>query len=230
MLKKCLAEVFGTFWLVLVGCGTAVLAGQHVGFLGVSIAFGLSVVTMAYALGAVSGGHYNPAVSVGMVAAGRTDVKTAATYIVAQVIGGILAAYFIYVVAMGDASFNIAKGFATNGYGARSPSFYGAEACFLIEFVLTAFFILIIGGATSEKANKAFAPLAIGLALTAIHLISIPVTNTSVNPARSTGVALVEGGKALCQLWMFWAAPILGGLAGGLLVRVFDDKKAKSKK
>ena len=230
MFKKCMAELIGTFWLVLVGCGTAIFAGQHVGFLGVAIAFGLSVVTMAYALGAISGGHYNPAVSVGMGVAGRTPKKDVMYYIVSQVIGGILAALFIYVVANGNPSFSLAKGFATNGYDHLSPSFYSACACFLTEFLLTAFFILVIGGATSEKANKAFAPLAIGLALTAIHLISIPITNTSVNPARSTGVALVAGGEAVAQLWMFWVAPILGAVFGGLMVRFFDDKKATKKK
>jgi aquaporin Z len=219
-----LAEAFGTFWLVFGGCGSAVLAAGFpelgIGFVGVSLAFGLSVLTMAYAVGHVSGGHFNPAVTVGLWAGGRFPSHDVLPYIVAQVVGAIVAAFTLYIIASGKAGWDLgASGLASNGVGAHSPGGYSATAGFLIEVLLTGFFLFIIMGATHGRAPAGFAPIAIGLALTLIHLISIPVTNTSVNPARSTGPALVEGGIALQQLWLFWLAPLIGGAGGGWLYR-----------
>ncbi|MBU3992061.1 MAG: aquaporin Z [Alphaproteobacteria bacterium] len=216
-----LAEAFGTFWLVFGGCGSAVLAAAFpelgIGFLGVALAFGLTVLTMAYAVGHVSGGHFNPAVTVGLWAGGRFEGRKIAPYIAAQVVGAILAALTLYIIASGNAEY--AGGLASNGVGEHSPGGYSLQAGFLIEVLLTGFFLFIIMGSTHGKAPAGFAPIAIGLALTLIHLISIPVTNTSVNPARSTGPALIEGGIALQQLWIFWAAPLIGGVLGGWLYK-----------
>jgi aquaporin Z len=219
--NKWLAEAFGTFWLVFGGCGSAVLAAafpEHgIHFVGVSLAFGLTVLTMAYAVGHVSGGHFNPAVTVGLWAGGRFPASGVLPYIVAQVVGATLAAFVLYLIASGKAGYT--GGVASNGYDAASPGGYTMASGFLIEVLLTGFFLFIIMGSTHGKAPAGFAPIAIGLALTLIHLISIPVTNTSVNPARSTGPALVEGGVALQQLWLFWLAPLLGGAIGGGLYR-----------
>jgi aquaporin Z len=218
--KKVAAEVIGTFWLVLGGCGSAVLAAKFpevgIGFIGVALAFGLTVLTMAFAVGHISGGHFNPAVTVGLFAGGRTHAGEVLPYIVAQVVGAILAAGVLYLIASGKAGFDLAGGFASNGYAEHSPGGYSLSSGFVCELVLTAGFIFVIMGATDSRAPAGFAPIAIGLALTLIHLISIPVTNTSVNPARSTGPAVFVGGWALAQLWLFWLAPILGGIAGGL--------------
>ena len=220
-MKKLTAEFFGTFWLVLGGCGSAVLAagfpGLGIGFVGVSIAFGLSVLTMVYAVGGISGGHFNPAVSIGLATAGRFAWRELPGYIVAQVLGATVAALVLYLIASGKADFSTAGGFASNGYGEHSPGGYTLFSCLLTEVVLTAMFVLIILGATSKNVPAGFAAIAIGLALTLIHLVSIPVTNTSVNPARSTGVALFVGGWAIQQLWLFWVAPIAGGLIGGFV-------------
>jgi aquaporin Z len=217
------AEFLGTFWLVLGGCGSAVLAaafpGVGIGLHGVSLAFGLTVLTMAYAVGHISGGHFNPAVSVGLWAAGRFDAAKLLPYIVAQVIGAVAAGAVLYTIASGASGFDVAKGFASNGYGTHSPGGYSLLAALVTEVVMTAFFLLIILGATDRRAPAGFAPIAIGLALTLIHLISIPVTNTSVNPARSTGVALFVGDWALAQLWLFWLAPIAGAVLGALAYR-----------
>ena len=211
-----LAEAFGTFWLVLGGCGTAVLAGANVGHLGIALAFGLTVLTMAYAVGHVSGGHFNPAVTVGLWAGGRFPAQDVVPYIVAQVVGAIIASFTLYWIATGMPGWDLAtKGLASNGVGDHSPGHYSLAAGFLTEVVMTAFFLIIIMGSTHPNAPAGAAPIAIGLGLTLIHLISIPVTNTSVNPARSTGPALVEGGIALQQLWLFWIAPLLGGALGG---------------
>ncbi|MDF2495418.1 MAG: aquaporin [Sphingomonas sp.] len=222
--RKLAAELIGTFWLTFGGCGSAVLAAGFpelgIGFAGVSLAFGLTVLTMAYAIGHVSGCHLNPAVTVGLAAGGRFPASGVLPYIIAQVLGGILGAFVLYVIASGAPGFDlVASGFAANGYGAHSPGGYSAGAAFIAEVVLTAGFLFVIMGATHGRAPVQFAPIAIGLALTLIHLISIPVTNTSVNPARSTGPALFVGGWALAQLWMFWVAPLIGGAAGGLLYR-----------
>jgi aquaporin Z len=215
-----LAEAFGTFWLVLGGCGSAVLAGGSIGTLGISLAFGLTVLTMAYAVGHVSGAHFNPAVTVGLWAGGRFPARDVLPYIVAQVVGGIIAAFVIYWIASGKGGFELKAGaIATNGVEVLSPGGYSMMAGFVTEVLLTGFFLLVIMGATHGRAAAGFAPIAIGLALVLIHLISIPVTNTSVNPARSTGPALVEGGIALKQLWLFWAAPLLGGALGGWAYR-----------
>lgn len=219
-----LAEAFGTFWLVFGGCGSAVLAAAFpevgIGLLGVSLAFGLTVLTMAHALGPVSGGHFNPAVTVGLWAGGRFSAGQVLPYVVAQVVGAIIAAFALYAIASGKAGFELKSGaLASNGYGLHSPGGYALGSACLIEALLTGFFLLIILGATGRRAAPGFAPLAIGMALALIHLISIPVTNTSVNPARSTGPALVEGGIALRQLWLFWLAPIVGGVLGGLAWR-----------
>ena len=212
------AEFLGTFWLVLGGCGSAVLAaafpGLGIGFVGVSLAFGLTVLTMAFAIGHISGCHLNPAVSVGLWAGGRFPAAQLVPYIVAQVLGGIVAGGVLYLIASGAAGFDVAKGFASNGYGEHSPGGYSLVAALICEIVMTMFFILVILGATDKRAPAGFAPIAIGLALTLIHLISIPVTNTSVNPARSTGVAVYVGGWAVAQLWLFWVAPIVGALLG----------------
>jgi aquaporin Z len=219
--NKWLAEAFGTFWLVFGGCGSAVLAAAFpdhgIHFVGVSLAFGLTVLTMAYAVGHVSGGHFNPAVTVGLWAGGRFPASGVLPYIVAQVIGATLAAFLLYMIASGKAGYT--GGVASNGFDAASPGGYSMQSGFIIEVLLTGFFLFIIMGSTHGKAPAGFAPIAIGLALTLIHLISIPVTNTSVNPARSTGPAIVEGGVALQQLWLFWLAPLIGGALGGWAYR-----------
>ena len=229
MIKRLAAELLGTFWLVLGGCGSAVLAANFggdgnplgIGLLGVSLAFGLTVLTGAYAFGHISGAHFNPAVSIGLWAGGRFPLKDLLPYIVAQVLGAIFAGWILFQIASGSSAFAIdptaAGAFASNGYGALSPGGYSVAAAFLCEVVMTAMFLVVILGATHARAPAGFAPIAIGLALTLIHLISIPVTNTSVNPARSTGVALFAGGGAISQLWLFWLAPILGGLLGGVI-------------
>ncbi|KUL94447.1 porin [Bosea sp. WAO] len=226
--KKYAAEVIGTFWLTFAGCGSAVIAAGFpqvgIGLLGVALAFGLTVVTMAYAVGHISGGHFNPAVTIGLAAGGRFPASQVPGYIVSQVIGGIAAAAVLYFIASGAPGFDVAKGFASNGYGEHSPGKYGLGAAFVMEFVMTAVFLFVIFGATSKQAPVGFAPLAIGLALVLIHLVSIPVTNTSVNPARSTGPALFVGGWAISQLWLFWLAPILGGIFGGVLYRWINDE------
>jgi len=218
-MKKLFAEFFGTFWLVLGGCGTAVFAAGHVGILGVALAFGLTVLTMAYAVGHISGGHFNPAVSFGLWAGGKFETKDLVSYIIAQVIGAIAAAGVLYFVLSGKSDFTTVGGFAANGYGDLSPDGYGLAAAFAIEFVLTMFFLLIILGATDKLANGKFAGIAIGLALTLIHLISIPITNTSVNPARSLSQALFADGAYLSQVWLFWLAPILGAIVGGIIYK-----------
>jgi aquaporin Z len=221
--KKLGAEFIGTFWLVLGGCGSAVLAARFpeigIGLVGVALAFGLTVVTMAYAVGHISGGHFNPAVTVGLFAGGRIPAGELLPYILAQLAGAIVAALVLYLIASGKAGFELAGGFASNGYGAHSPGGYSLVSALVIELVLTAGFLFVIMGVTDSRAPSGFAPLAIGLTLTLIHLISIPVTNTSVNPARSTGPALLVGGWALGQLWLFWLAPILGGIIGGVAYR-----------
>ena len=225
--KRLGAEFLGTFWLVFGGCGSAVFAaaypGLGIGFAGVALAFGLTVLTMAYALGHVSGGHFNPAVSIGLLAGGRFEARDFLPYVISQVLGGIAAGGVLYLIATGKAGFDAGAGFASNGFGEHSPGGYSLQAALIAEVVLTAFFVLIIMGATDRRAPAGFAPLAIGLALTLIHLISIPVTNTSVNPARSTGVALFQGSWAIGQLWLFWLAPLVGGLLGGMLYRALFD-------
>ncbi|WP_271947574.1 aquaporin Z [Ruegeria faecimaris] len=227
MSTKLMAEFFGTFWLVLGGCGSAVLAAGvadvGIGWLGVSFAFGLTVLTMAFAVGHISGGHFNPAVSLGLMIGGRFPAKDLLPYWIAQVIGAIAAAAVLYLIVSGAPDFAGVGGFASNGYGEASPMGYSMMSALVIEIVLTAFFILIILGATSSGAPAGFAPIAIGLALTLIHLISIPVTNTSVNPARSTGVALFADGPALAQLWLFWVAPLIGGAIGALIWKAMSD-------
>ena len=221
------AEFFGTFWLVLGGCGSAVLAAAFpqvgIGLLGVSLAFGLTVVTMAYAVGHISGGHFNPAVTIGLCTARRVPASSVLPYIAAQVVGAIVAAAVLYVIASGQAGFSLAGGFASNGFGDHSPGKYSMVAALVSEFVMTFMFLLIILGATDRRAPQGMAPLAIGLALTLIHLVSIPVTNTSVNPARSTGPALFVGGWALSQLWLFWVAPILGASLAGVVHRALFE-------
>lgn len=215
--KRLSAEFIGTLWLVLGGCGTAVLAGSQAGNVGISLAFGLTVLTMAYAIGHVSGCHLNPAVTLGLWAGKRFPGNEILPYVVAQVLGAISGAGILFVIASGKAGFTIGSGFASNGFGSHSPGQYEALSCFVVEVALTFFFLIIILGATHGRAPKGFAPIAIGFGLTLIHLISIPVTNTSVNPARSTGPALFVGGWALAQLWMFWVAPILGALLAGFV-------------
>ncbi|MBX9902012.1 MAG: aquaporin Z [Burkholderiaceae bacterium] len=219
-MKQLGAEVIGTFWLVLGGCGSAVLAaafpGVGIGLHGVSLAFGLTVLTMAFAIGHISGCHLNPAVSIGLWAGGRFPANKLLPYIIAQVIGGVLAGGVLYLIASGKAGFSLSAGFASNGFAEHSPGGYSMQAALVTEVVMTAMFLFVIMGATDERAPKGFAPIAIGLALTLIHLISIPVTNTSVNPARSTGVALYAGGWAVEQLWLFWVAPIIGGMLGAV--------------
>lgn len=219
-MKQLGAEVIGTFWLVLGGCGSAVLAaafpGVGIGLHGVSLAFGLTVLTMAFAIGHISGCHLNPAVSIGLWAGGRFPANKLLPYIIAQVIGGVLAGGVLYLIASGKAGFSLSAGFASNGFAEHSPGGYSMQAALVTEIVMTAMFLFVIMGATDERAPKGFAPIAIGLALTLIHLISIPVTNTSVNPARSTGVALYVGGWAVEQLWLFWVAPIIGGILGAV--------------
>ena len=227
MSRKLLSEFLGTFWLVFGGCGSAVFAAAFpelgIGFLGVAFAFGLTVLTMAYAVGGISGGHFNPAVSVGLSVAGKFSASNLAPYIVAQVLGAIVAAGALYVILTGKAGADIG-GFAANGYGEHSPGGYSLVSALLIEVILTAFFLIVILGSTHGRVPTGFAPIAIGLALTLIHLISIPVTNTSVNPARSTGQALFVGGWALQQLWLFWLAPILGGAIGAVVWKLFGEK------
>lgn len=228
--QKCLAEMFGTFWLVLGGCGSAVLAAAFpelgIGLAGVSLAFGLTVLTMAYAIGHISGCHLNPAVSVGLWAAGRMPVTELVPYIVSQVIGAIIGAGVIYLIASGKMDQSYAGNLASNGYGDHSPGGYNMQSALITEIVMTFFFLIVIIGATDPRAPTAFAGIAIGLSLTLIHLISIPITNTSVNPARSTGPALLEGGIALNQLWLFWIAPIVGALLAAAVYRVIATQRA----
>ena len=225
------AEFLGTFWLVLGGCGSAVLAAAFpdvgIGLHGVSLAFGLTVVTMAYTIGPISGCHLNPAVSVGLWAGGRFPADKLLPYIVAQVLGAIAAGAVLYLIASGAAGFDVSKGFASNGYGSHSPGGYSLLAALVCEVVMTMFFLLVIMGSTDKRAPAGFAPLAIGLALTLIHLISIPVTNTSVNPARSTGVAVFVGDWAVAQLWLFWVAPIVGAVLGAMTYRFIADENAR---
>ncbi len=226
--KRAAAEFFGTFWLVFGGCGAAVMAAGvpnvGIGYAGVALAFGLTLLTMAFAIGHISGCHLNPAVSVGLVVGKRFPASELLPYVIAQVAGAIAASGVLYVIASGTASFDLHAGFATNGYGANSPGGYSLLAGFAAEVVLTAFFLIVIMGATDGRAPKGFAPIAIGLCLTLIHLVSIPVTNTSVNPARSTGPAIFAGGAALQQLWMFWVAPLIGGaLGGGIYSMLFGE-------
>jgi aquaporin Z len=219
--KRAIAEFVGTFWLVFGGCGSAVFAAAFpqlgIGFYGVALAFGLTVLTMAYAIGHISGCHLNPAVSFGLVAGKRFPAAELLPYVVAQVMGAIAAAGVLYIIASGKAGFDVGGGFASNGYAAHSPGGYSLVSCFVAEIVLTFFFLMIIMGATDRRAPAGFAPIAIGLGLTLIHLVGIPVTNLSVNPARSTGPAIFVGGWAIAQLWLFWVAPIIGGIVGGAL-------------
>ncbi len=226
-MTKLFAEFIGTFWLVLGGCGSAVLAAAFpelgIGFVGVSLAFGLTVLTMAYAVGHISGGHFNPAVSLGLVMGKRFDAKDLPAYVLAQILGGIAGAGILYYIVTNNVNFEAIGGFASNGYGEHSPGGYTMEAALVAEIVLTALFLFIIMGATSKKAPKGFAPIAIGLCLTLIHLISIPITNTSVNPARSMGVAIFADEWALDQLWLFWVAPLIGGAIGGLGYRFLGE-------
>ena len=219
--KRASAEFFGTFWLVFGGCGSAVLAAAFpnlgIGFVGVALAFGLTVLTMAFAIGHISGCHLNPAVSVGLLVGKRFPASDLVPYVIAQVLGGICGAGVLYIIASGKAGFDVSGGFASNGYAQHSPGGYSLMACFVAEVVLTMFFLLIIMGSTDKRAPQGFAPIAIGLGLTLIHLIGIPVTNLSVNPARSTGPAIFVGGWALAQLWLFWVAPIVGAAIGGVV-------------
>ena len=228
--KRCAAEFFGTFWLVLGGCGSAVLAAAFpqvgIGLLGVSLAFGLTVLTMAFAIGHISGCHLNPAVSVGLMVGGRFKAADLIPYIIAQVLGAIAAAGVLYVIASGKAGFDVHAGFASNGFADHSPGGYSLTAALVCEFVMTFMFLLIILGATDKRAPAGFAPIAIGLGLTLIHLISIPVTNTSVNPARSTGPAIFAGGWALAQLWLFWVAPIVGAAVAGVVYRWVSGERS----
>jgi aquaporin Z len=232
-LKKTAAEFFGTFWLVFGGCGSAVLAAHYpdvgIGFVGISLAFGLSVVTMVYAVGHISGGHFNPAVSFGLWAGKRFSGKELLPYIVAQVLGAIFAGLVLYLIASGKEGFSVSDGFGANGYGEHSVGGYSLLSALIAEIVLTAMFLMVIMGSTDKLAPDGFAPLAIGLALTMIHLISIPVDQTSVNPARSTGVALFVGGWAIEQLWLFWIAPIAGGIIGGVIYNWFGSPISKRK-
>lgn len=225
--KKLAAEFIGTFWLVLGGCGSAVLAAGYpelgIGFVGVSLAFGLTVLTMAYAIGHISGCHLNPAVSIGLSMGGRFPKAELLPYIVAQVIGGIAGAAVLYLIASGKVGFDATAGFASNGYGEHSPDGYGLVAALTTEIVMTFMFLIIILGATDKRAPAGFAPIAIGLGLTLIHLISIPVTNTSVNPARSTAVAIFQGDWAVSQLWLFWVAPIVGAILAGVVYKWFEE-------
>ena len=229
-MKAYAAEFIGTFWLVLGGCGSAVLAAAFpevgIGLLGVSLAFGLTVLTMAYAIGHISGCHLNPAVSVGLWAGGRFESGQLLPYIVAQVLGGILAGGVLYIIASGQAGFDVSAGFASNGFGEHSPGGYSMLAALVTEIVMTMMFVVVILGATDKRAPAGFAPIAIGLCLTLIHLISIPVTNTSVNPARSTGVALYVGDWAVSQLWLFWVAPIVGALIGAVIYKFIGGSGA----
>ena len=227
--KKLGAEFIGTFWLVLGGCGSAVLAAAFpdvgIGLLGVALAFGLTVLTMAYAIGHISGCHLNPAVSIGLCSGGRFSTAELGPYIIAQVAGGLAGAAVLYVIATGQAGFDVTAGFASNGYGEHSPGGYSLTAALVTEIVMTFMFLMIILGATDKRAPQGFAPIAIGLGLTLIHLISIPVTNTSVNPARSTGVAIFQGEWAVSQLWLFWLAPVVGAILAGLVYRWFETEE-----
>jgi len=229
-MKKYVAEFFGTFWLILGGCGSAVLAAAFpnvgIGLHGVSLAFGLTVLTMAFAIGHISGCHLNPAVSLGLWAGGRFPAKELPAYMIAQVLGGIVAGGVLYLIASGKAGFDVSAGFASNGYGAHSPGGYSLLAALITEVVMTMMFLLVILGATDKRAPQGFAPIAIGLCLTLIHLISIPVTNTSVNPARSTAVAVFAGGWALSQLWLFWVAPLIGGMLGAVIYRFIGSEES----
>jgi aquaporin Z len=230
LFKRSLAECFGTFWLVFAGCGSAVITAGFVnlgiGFTGVALAFGLTVLTMAYAIGHISGCHLNPAVTAGLVAGKRFPIREALPYIAAQVVGAILGSTVLFLIASGKESFSVTGGFASNGFGAHSPDHYSLTACLIAEVVLTAFFLLVIMGSTDARAPKGFAPIAIGFCLTLIHLVDIPVTNASVNPARSTGPAIFAGGWALEQLWLFWVGPLVGGILGGLIYRgLFSEDK-----
>lgn len=229
-MKQYLAEGIGTFWLVIGGCGSAVLAAAFpevgIGLHGVSLAFGLTVLTMAFAIGHISGCHLNPAVSVGLWVGGRFPASKLAPYIASQVVGAIAAGGVLYIIASGASGFDVSGGFASNGYGEHSPGGYSLAAALVTEITMTAFFLIIILGATDKRAPAGFAPIAIGLALTLIHLISIPVTNTSVNPARSTGVALFVGDWAVAQLWLFWLAPIVGAAIGALMYKVIGDERS----
>lgn len=232
-MSKLFAEAFGTFWLVFGGCGSALFAAGvadvGIGYVGVSLAFGLTVLTMAYAVGPISGGHFNPAVSAGLAMAGRFSWSEFVPYVIAQLIGAIVAAFFLYIIFSGKSDFSSVGGFASNGYGALSPGGYSMVAAFVAEFVLTAFFLIIILGSTAKRAADGFAPIAIGLALTLIHLISIPITNTSVNPARSTSQALFAGSDAMLQLWLFWVAPIAGAIVGALIYNaLLSDEEGAS--
>ena len=232
MVAKLIAEFLGTFWLVLGGCGSAVLAAQvpdtGIGMLGVSLAFGLTVLTAAYALGPISGGHFNPAVTVGLYSAGRFPARRILPYIASQILGGVLGAAVLYLIARGNSEFSLADGLASNGYGAHSPGGYSLLSGLITELVMTFMFLMIILGTTHQRAPVEFAGLSIGLALVLIHLVSIPVTNTSVNPARSTGPALFAGGWALQQLWLFWLAPIVGGVLAGIVYRLaFETDEEK---
>ena len=232
--KRAIAEFIGTFWLVFGGCGSAVLAAAFptlgIGFVGVSLAFGLTVLTMAYAIGHISGCHLNPAVSVGLVAGKRFPASELLPYVIAQVAGGVFAAAVLYVIASGKAGFDVAGGFASNGYGAHSPGAYSLMACLVAEVVLTFMFLMIILGSTDRRAPQGFAPIAIGLALTLIHLIGIPVTNLSVNPARSTGPAVFVGGWAVQQLWLFWLAPIVGAVLAGIAYSTVFEQPVMERK
>ncbi|MBY6346761.1 aquaporin Z [Providencia rettgeri] len=223
LLKRCTAETLGTFWLVFGGCGSAIFAAAYpelgIGFAGVALAFGLTLLTMCYAIGNISGCHINPAVTLGLVAGGRFPARDAIPYIVAQVIGGLLAGGVLYLIASGKTGFDPVAGFASNGFGEHSPDNYSRNAALIAEIVLTAFFLFIIMGATHKRGHAGLAGVAIGLSLTLIHLISIPITNTSVNPARSTGVAVFQGTWAMEQLWLFWVAPLIGGVIGALVYR-----------
>jgi aquaporin Z len=229
-MKKYIAEFIGTFWLVFAGCGSAIFAAAFpdvgIGLAGVSLAFGLTVLTMAFAIGHISGCHLNPAVSIGLWIGGRFNAKDLVPYIIAQVAGGIAAGGALYLIASGKEGFSLSGGFASNGFGAHSPDKYSMVACLITEVLTTAFFLVIILGATAKRAPQGFAPIAIGLALTLIHLVTIPITNCSVNPARSTGVAVFVGDWAVSQLWLFWAAPIAGAIIGALVHRSIDDNKA----
>ncbi len=223
LLKRCTAETLGTFWLVFGGCGSAIFAAAYpelgIGFAGVALAFGLTLLTMCYAIGNISGCHINPAVTLGLVAGGRFPARDAIPYIIAQVIGGLLAGGVLYLIASGKTGFDPVAGFASNGFGEHSPDKYSRNAALIAEIVLTAFFLFIIMGATHKRGHAGLAGVAIGLSLTLIHLISIPITNTSVNPARSTGVAFFQGTWAMEQLWLFWVAPLIGGVIGALVYR-----------
>jgi len=229
-MKKSLAEFIGTFWLVFGGCGSAVLAAGipdiGIGLLGVSLAFGLTVMTMAYTIGPISGCHLNPAVSIGLCVGGRFDAKDLVPYVVSQVLGGLAGAGVLFLIASGKTGFDVAAGFASNGFDAHSPGGYSMQAALIVEIVMTMFFVTVILGSTDKRAPAGFAPIAIGLCLTLIHLVSIPVTNTSVNPARSTGVAVFVGDWAVSQLWLFWVAPIAGAIIGAVVYKAIRDEPA----